>query len=141
MVAYTQTRRAEDKHTDRQTSADDTESFLLCRHLPASQQGPGFTLDFLSRHLPDSQQGLGFTLDFLSRHLPDSQQGWGFTLDFLSRHLPASQQGPGFTLDFLSRHLLLHSRAPDLHWTLPVLSETMLAHTQTRKAKDKHRDS
>ena len=36
---------------------------------------------------------------------------------------------------------LLHSRAPDLHWTFPVLPETMPAHTQTRKAKDKHMDS
>ena len=59
-----------------------------------------------------------------------------------ARHLPVSQQGPGFTLDFLCQTpscftagpriysglpapdtFLLHSRAPDLHWTFLDLPE------------------
>ena len=67
MPVYTHTHTAEDKHTDRQTSADNTAP------------------------------------------VPDT--------------------------------FLLHSQAPDLHWTFPVLPETMLAHTQIQKAKDKHTDS
>ena len=40
MPAHTQTWRAEDKHMDRQTSADNTESFLLCQTLSCFTAGP-----------------------------------------------------------------------------------------------------
>ena len=120
MPAHTQTWRAEDKHTDRQTSADNTESFLLCQTLSCFTAGPRIytglpvpdTVLLHSRAriytglpAPDTvllhSRAPDFHWTSCTRHLPASQQGPGFTLDFLHQTPPASQQGPGFTLDFL----------------------------------------
>ena len=120
MLAVIQMRKGVEKHIDRHTLADNTEL------------GGGTPWVFS----PDRKLSLAPDTFLLHSRAPDSQ--W----TSCARHLPASQQGPGFTLNFLRQTpscftvgprsytglpapdiFLLHSRAPDLHWTFPDLPE------------------
>ena len=138
MPAHTQTWRAEDKHTDRQTSADNTESFLLCQSLSCFTAGPRIytglpvpdTVLLHSRAriytglpAPDTvllhSRAPDFHWTSCTRHLPASQQDLGFTLDFLHQTPSCFTAGPIFALDFLPDTLVIHSR-PRIYTGLPV---------------------
>ena len=150
MPAHTQTWRAKDKHTDRQMSADNTESFLLRQTPSCFTAGPRLTLDFLCQTpscftagpridtgLPVPDPFLLHSWALIDTGLPASQQGPGLTLDFLHQTPSCFTAGPRIHTGLPAPDtFLLHSRAPDSPWTFPVLPETMPAHTQTRKAKD-----
>ena len=112
MPALTQTRRAGDKHTDRQTSADNT---ALGFQAPWIFLPPGsrFTLPNGVHCSPDL--GSGEELSFLQSRLPSSTlAGLGLA--------PAGTSSPFPTLyrklSPVPDTFLLLSRASDLHWTL-----------------------
>ena len=109
MPARTQTRRAEDKHMDRQTSADNTAlGFRAPRIL--SPPGGRFTLPNGVHRSPDS--GSGEELSFQQSRLPSSAPaGLGLTPAGMPSLFPHLQKA-----FFVPDTFLLPSRASDLHW-------------------------
>ena len=113
MPAHTQTRRAEDKHTDRQTSANNTVLGFRAPwiFLPPSTR---FTLPNGVHCSPDS--GSGEELPFPQSRQPSSAlAGLGPALAGTSNPFPLYRK-----LSPAPDTFLLLSRAPDLHW--PFLS-------------------
>ena len=110
MLAHTQTQRAEDKHTDKQTSADNT---ALGFRAPWVFLPPGtrFTLPNGVHCSPDS--GSGEELSFPQSQLPSSMlAGLGLAPAGTSSPFPLYRK-----LSPVPDTFLPHSRAPDLHWT------------------------
>ena len=121
MPVYTHTHTAEDKHTDRQTSADNTESFLLCQTLSCFTAGPRI---YTGLPVPDTVLLHSRARIYTGLPAPDTVLLHSRAPDFhwtsCTRHLPASQQDLGFTLDFLHQTPSCFTAGPRIYTGLPA---------------------
>ena len=110
MPAHTQTRRAEDKHTDRQTSAD---NIALGFQAPWILLPPGSRFTLLTGVHCSPDLGSGEEFSFPQSRLPSSMlAGLGLTQAGAFNPFPLYRK-----LSSVPDTFLLPSRASDLHWT------------------------